>query len=169
MKSICKSLLFFILAGVMAFPFVKITHLHFRVVAHRKLMQGAERGNHRLDSLNLPVAEFNRIRLDEREVIYEGRRYDIRTQRQDGDTVRLTAVHDWYEEYLLQEIVDLHQKGKQPDQQISRILVPDWIYQEILEAPEPPTGPRHDGFPEHKTRLLNHPWLMWFPPPEEMI
>lgn len=169
MKVICKSLVFLILTGVLAFPFVKIMYVHFRVVAHRKLMHGADRGDHRLDSLNLTVAELHRIRLDEQELIYEGRRYDIRTERLDGDTVRLTAVHDWYEQYMLQEIIDLHHKGKQPDQQVSRILVPDWIYQQLLQLSEPQEGIHHTGFPEHQTPLLNTPWLMWFPPPEEMI
>lgn len=169
MKVIFKSLVFIILTGVLAFPLVKIMYVHFRVVAHRTLMHGADPGHHHLDTLNLTVAELRRIRLDERELIYKGKRYDIRTERLDGDTVRLTAFHDWYEQFLLQEIIELHHQGKLPDQQVSRMLYPDWIYQKLLQPSDPQPGIHLIGFPEHPARLLNTPWLMWYPPPEEMI
>ncbi|HNR06524.1 MAG TPA: hypothetical protein PKM27_04355 [Saprospiraceae bacterium] len=169
MKVIFRSLVFLILAGVLAFPFVRIMYIHLRVVSHRKIMQGEEMGDHPVETLNLTVAELNRFRLDERELIYEGKRYDIRTEKRRGDSVRLFAVHDWYEQYLLQEIIDLHEKGKQPDQQVARMLTPDWIIVKILRL-NGPNKPAHPlPFPEYLIRWMHTPWLTWFPPPDGNI
>ncbi len=57
--------------------------------------------------ISLPIADFERCKINEREIKFQEKLYDIYSIKMDLDSVQLTVVHDWREESILEKIMDL--------------------------------------------------------------
>lgn len=72
------------------------THWEARFSAQQALLGK----NTPLRHLTLPIAALSALRVGKKEIIYEGRLYDIRSAHSVGDSVRLELYHDRHEEHL---------------------------------------------------------------------
>ena len=64
-----------------------------------------------LETLTVALTLLPKIRVDDHEIRYEGRLYDIKSQTLEGDSVTLTLYHDRHEEAVLNALTGLIAPG----------------------------------------------------------
>jgi len=169
MKWTIKILVLGLLSGFLIFPFILILSLHLRVVSHQNKIHSISQTELSSEIIIMSQTEFEAARLDKHEFIYCGKRYDILRLDSSQGTIRLIAHRDWYEDAMLSEIISLHSGKNNPDQQINRILSPDWIFISWL-----PLRGKVDLLQQNFVNLSdinwkNTVWLAWFPPPDVWV
>lgn len=85
----------------------------------------------RLEKIILTEKEYHACRIDSHEIILNGEMYDIKEITKDGDVITILAIHDKYEENILEMIsgffqVTGNEKGKSGTQPVKyKLLVYD--------------------------------------------
>jgi hypothetical protein len=72
--------------------------------------------------LILTLKEFKKSRIDTKEIIWDGKLYDIRSAVVSGNIVRLEVINDTEEEHVLERIKYLVQNASLPDNPLPKQL-----------------------------------------------
>lgn len=106
----------FALAALLAFQavgwFLTWSFLHFeiRTIAHAAV----QRQETPVKTATIPTALFSKIRVGKKEILLEGRLYDIVSQKIADDSVVLTLYHDQREEAMLDTLGNLLRPSDNP-------------------------------------------------------
>ncbi len=85
-------------------------------VAQREMAERIKQKKTILSTINFTVSEFKKSRINESEILYNGKMYDIKSTSIVGNTVHLLVLNDTKEEKLVEGInkltKNIHDKGK---------------------------------------------------------
>ncbi len=115
--------------------------------------------------LVLSKPEFERVRIDHKEILYDGLMFDIRGQQWSGDSVRLVLIHDFKEQRLLESLGALLYSGHSPEGPASplgnwwakwmgAVFLPPPVLRFVLQPPADPVlvetclSPAAQGLPQ---------------------
>jgi hypothetical protein len=92
-------------------------------IARNEMAQTLRKNEKPYEHIKLTVTEFNKVRINKKEIQLEGRLYDIKKSTTNGEIVSLIVVNDEKEQRIINRIKDLIPYGhKSSPQQLSKIF-----------------------------------------------
>jgi hypothetical protein len=104
-------------AGGMLFIYT-VRQSHVR----RGMQEVLNRRSTQFERMTLSVSEYQKSKINAKEIFVEGKMYDVKSMTVKGDAVELLVVHDIKEENVLKRIKDFSKRTEQPNNDLPNQL-----------------------------------------------